>query len=357
MDFKTNKPKILVINKNQFGHHTDYYKFCEYLKDEFDITFLCFYLNYELLEMEGIEVVYVSYKGHYVLRGIMFLIIAIKKIFFHRGLVFINYFEKCELLKKIFPNKKMILDIRTLAVNNDPVVRKREDESLKEACNIFDYVTIISEGLQEKLKLSASKCSVIPLGSDCISNCDKVFINLKLLYVGTLSGRNISQTILGLKIFINNNPKVKITYDIIGDGFDFETINNLVIDLNLGKIVKMHGRIPHFKLKPFFDNSNVGVSYVPITDYYQYQPPTKTYEYINSGMACVATNTFENQKIINSQNGVLCNDSPESFALSIEYISQNLNFYNSKTIKNTLLNNNWFTIVDQSLKPVLNNFF
>ena len=36
------KSKIVIINKTQFGYHTDYYKYCEYLKDDYDITFLCF---------------------------------------------------------------------------------------------------------------------------------------------------------------------------------------------------------------------------------------------------------------------------------------------------------------------------
>jgi hypothetical protein len=36
------KKKLLIINKIQFGYHTDTFKYCQYLKDEFDITYICF---------------------------------------------------------------------------------------------------------------------------------------------------------------------------------------------------------------------------------------------------------------------------------------------------------------------------
>jgi len=42
--------------------------------------------------------------------------------------------------------------------------------------------------------------------------------------------------------------------------------------------------------------------------YYDCQPATKTFEYILSGMVCIATSTYENKKLINNINGVLCND-------------------------------------------------
>ena len=106
---------------------------------------------------------------------------------------------------------------------------------------------------------------------------------IKLLYVGTLNGRNINQTIFGLSLFLENNPEIKnITYDIIGDGDknELSDFKVLIQQNNLNNIITLHGRIPHFQLKPFFDSCTVGLSYVPMTEYYEHQPVTKTYEYI-----------------------------------------------------------------------------
>ena len=73
----------------------------------------------------------------------------------------------------------------------------------------------------------------------------------------------------------------------------------------LENVCTTHGRIDYYKLKPFFDKCNVGVSYIPIRDYYQYQPPTKTFEYGLSGLVTIATETKSNQEVINNCNGIL----------------------------------------------------
>src|SRR5690606_2773135 len=170
----------------------------------------------------------------------------------------------------------------------------------------------------------------------------------------TLNGRNIDQTILGLSNFMKKHPNMKISYDIIGDGNELTQLTQLINDLELASIVKLHGRIPHIKLKPFFDNSNIGVSYIPITEYYEFQPPTKTFEYIMSGLPCIATRTNENKHLITHENGVLCNDTPESFANALETIDERSALYNSDRIRESLKEYSWKNIVDNKLKPLLN---
>ena len=111
--------------------------------------------------------------------------------------------------------------------------------------------------------------------------------------------------------------------------------------------------LPHFELQPFFDSCNIGISYVPVTDYYNHQPVTKTYEYIMSGLVCLGTGTYENEIVINENNGVLCADNPESFARALKKISMNRGKYISTTIRNTIKNHTWESIVKTKLLPVL----
>ena len=114
--------------------------------------------------------------------------------------------------------------------------------------------------------------------------------------------------------------------------------------------MKYVGRKEYNELQPFFETHNIGVSYIPITEYFQYQPPTKTYEYIRNGLVCIATNTFENQKVINRSNGVLINEGKQSFCEGLEHIYQNFDEYNSKNISKAAAKYSWDNIINNILK-------
>lgn len=353
------KKKLLFINKSQFGYHTDYYKFCEHLRDQFDITFLCFDSGLKKLEIEGVVVKYVPHKGIKLLRGIRFVLLALLTIARFKGLIFIHYFENCQLLKQVYPRKKMILDIRTLTVGRTAYYRTKHNNKIKKATTYFDHVTIISEGLREKINLDKNKSSIVPLGADIISKGDKLFEKeIRLLYVGTLNGRKIHDTISGLDLFLKRKPEItNISYDIVGDGKELNILKNVVAKKRLVKNVNIHGRIPHFEIKPFFEKCNIGVSYVPATDYYEHQPATKTYEYILAGMTCIATNTYENRKVIIKGNGVLCEDNPESFANALEEVTERFKQYKSETIRDSLSEYTWENIVKRCLSPLLKKLY
>ena len=51
-----------------------------------------------------------------------------------------------------------------------------------------------------------------------------------------------------------------------------------------------------------------------MTKFYDIQTPTKTFEYIISGLFCIATNTTANKNLINKDNGILCDDNATSFS-------------------------------------------
>ena len=54
------KERLLIINKEQFGSLTDSYKWCQYLRDDYDITFICFDSGRDKLSQDGVIVKYVS---------------------------------------------------------------------------------------------------------------------------------------------------------------------------------------------------------------------------------------------------------------------------------------------------------
>ena len=93
-----------------------------------------------------------------------------------------------------------------------------------------------------------------------------------------------------------------------------------------------------------YEESNIGVSYVPITSYYNYQPVTKTFEYLMSGLPVIATATYENKLIINQSNGILIEDNPKSFCEGLIQMHQLLHNYDDISIKQEMKEYQWKNI-------------
>jgi hypothetical protein len=353
--------KLLIINRAQFGYHIDSYKYCQYLKDQFEVTYICFDSGKDKVEESGVNIIYVPYNKSFIKKGISFIQACRGQIKNNTyDIVFIVYFLMSSFIKIGFKKENFILDIRTGSVNQSSKKRFTEDTILKLESLFFKNITIISECLRKKLKLNGH---ILPLGSDPFSNNIKSYDNINLLYVGTLNGRDIYKTVLGLSDFLKqlkeDDISLKITYDIIGFGTtqDETILKNTIQEENLNDIVVFHGRKMHNELIPYFNKANIGVSYVPITEHYQCQPPTKTFEYINSGLYCIGTNTNENKNLINENNGILCNDSIESFSHALMTLINKKNIIDSLKVSKSLKQYYWKEIVEQNLLIYMESFF
>lgn len=346
--------RLLIVSKEQFGYLTDVYKWCEYLKDSYEITVLTFDDGKEKHMMDGVLTVYVPNARLRLLRGILFMIYSTLFILLSKGKIIVCFFKECILFKKLMPWKHLILDVRTMEVLPDRHKRESSDRLLKECCLVYDFITVISEGLRNKLSLSLEKSAILPLGADVMSSTSKEFDYPRLLYVGTLFNRHIEITLEGLAKALSSSP-FDVHYDIIGDGKngELQLLKEKISELSLEPYVTLHGYISHDKIKPFFEKCNIGVSFVPITDYYDFQPPTKTFEYIMSGMFTIATSTSANQDIITDVSGTLINDDSDSFASVLLEIKDRLHSFNEDLIRDTLKSCTWQNIVEKELKPIL----
>ena len=345
--------RLLIISKNQFGYLTDVYKWAEYLRGSYDVSVVCFDYNYPKQYLDNVNVHYISNKGGFSLRGVRFILLSVFYALFHSGNIIVVYFEHCEILKRILFWKKMQLDIRTLSVSDNGSVRDKYDERLKNACSCFDVISVISQGVANKLNLEVP-CHILPLGADEISKSIKELNDLHLIYVGTFHNRRIHDTIEGLYLFLKKHP-IDIKYDIIGDGSneDLTKLQGVIEKYDLGNNVRLCGRVPHSDLARYFDEANIGVSYVPLTSYFEHQPPTKTFEYILSGLFCIGTRTLANTEYITPKNGILIYDTPESFADSLIYIYENKDRISLKEIRISLKDYLWPNIVNVYLLPLL----
>jgi glycosyltransferase involved in cell wall biosynthesis len=350
------KKKFLFISQSQFGHLVDYYQYVLILNDEFDITYLCWDYNLPKIENDSIKCIYIARNGNIITRNLRFIKAAFSVLkdqsFNH---IYINYFRGSSLLALFSKSKnKMFIDIRSAGVMPSKIKRYIYDKFMTFECRFFKNICVVSEGVKRRLNLP-KKSLVIPLGANKITVSRNQMEGLYLLYVGTFINRNIHQTVVGIKLFHDSNPTIPISYTIIGSGdTECETIiKNTIASNQLENIVTLVGYVQNDQLNSFYANSNIGISYVPITDYFNHQPVTKTFEYLMCGLPVLASGTIENKLIINKDNGIIINDNPISFAEGLEEMSKLMNVYKEEIIMHSVENYEWIKIVENLKRQIL----
>ena len=108
------KPKLLFIYPNQFGYHTDSYKYCEYLQKSFDIIYICFDQGFERLEFPNVKVVYMPYNTGKFKRLLHFYCCLITLTWREKiDIIFTIRFKYCFIIGLFARSKVKILDYRS----------------------------------------------------------------------------------------------------------------------------------------------------------------------------------------------------------------------------------------------------
>ena len=347
--------KILIVAPYQFGELSDCYYWAKYaVEDGWNVTYLGYRYNQRKMKerkCKGVKVVSVYHFNNRILLGICFFAKLIFEIIFHNhNNIIVCKFPHVEKLVRIFPKRRIILDIRTLSVSSNDQERKTADDNTRRVALHFSKCSVISEGVKNKLNIDAT---VLPLGAECISNTSKDFSSLKLFYIGTFDNRKLSIFLQGLSLF-NKAYSIPFTFDIVGGGnkTEEESIKSIIQSEGLNNVT-LHGVLTHDEAKKFFDECNVGVCYVPMTEYYEHQPPTKLYEYLLSGMVCIATNTTSNKQVMTKDLGVLINDDAQSVCDGLYKLFLHRTEYSSKYILEVTKKYHWKQIVKNSFIKLL----
>lgn len=340
---------LLLINQKQFGYHSDTFYYCKYLRHIYDITFLCWDYDKPKISLDGVRVRYVSRRGNLALRNLRFIMAAIRETRYPYPVHMVKYFRGCSLLKLIYPTRAFLVDIRSAAVGANAVKRIAYNLGIRIETALFKEVSVISKGLAQKLGL-AKRAFILPLGADMISMAKKRFLAMHLLYVGTLHNRNIHQALEGfIKFYRSHHRQIDLKFTIVGSGYGDEEaqLRRIALEEKCEGAVDITGQIPHTGLGQYFDSHNIGVSYIPKTDYFDFQPPTKTFEYLLSGMPVLATDTFENRAVVNHSNGILIHDSAADFYEGLVRLHQGLSTYDSNAIRFNARMYTWDKIASQ----------
>lgn len=340
--------KILIVCQKQFGHHIDSFQYCRYLSQNHSVQYLCWDTNQTKQVLDGVRVIYLKRKGNIVFRNLWFIAALISFLNANPvNVCFIKYFNGCFLIKLFCPRIRFVFDIRSGFVSENKLLRLLYDGTMRLESIFFRHVTVITRSLARKLRLE-SKAKILPLGSLSITEQVKSFDSLNLIYVGTLSKRNIEKTITGFANFLKTTRQPEnCSYTIIGSGYKGEEdqLRALAAKYGIESQVKVTGYLPFTELEGYFVKANIGVSFIPITPYFDVQPPTKTFDYLLSGMAVIGTATTENKLYINDSNGVLIDDTAESFKDGIHYIQGKTSEFSSERIRKNARQFHWQHIV------------
>lgn len=345
-------PKLLIVDQKQFGYHNSTYYMVKYLQNRYNITYFGWNNSLPNLEAGNSKVIHLTKSGILPLRFLTFLKCLILEIkTFSPDILFLNYFHGVFLLRILFPRKLMMLDIRTGSVKKTFLQRLFSDSMLRFDAIFFKNITIISESLAKRLNIHQSRYFVLPLGAEIISSMAKQFDSIDLLYVGTMNNRRIEDTINGFLLFRQKFPGARASYHIIGGGKAkyMSIVQKSIQDGKNSDLIYYHGIVPHDQLKSYFDQCNVGVSYIPKNKYFDCQPPTKTIEFLMSGMVVIGTSTYENCQLLSEKNSVLINDDALSFAGGLEKLYLNRKNFFSDDIRSEALIHKWENIISGKL--------
>jgi hypothetical protein len=354
------KKQLLLISPDQFGYHTDDYYRAFYARNDFEVHVLCYDHGKKKIALSDVTVHYITY-GHNRLINEINLFKNIRKIVENSNIriAYTRFFVSCALIK-IFNNCGKIywiLDIRTGAVSSSFSKRYIYNKLIKLSSKFFRKITVISDNLAKKLRIK--NYSVVPLGGQPLVNEDEIMApinNMNFIYVGIFDGRRIPDIILAYcRFYRKYSDLISTKLTIIGysNNSNEETKIKNLIQNNQDVSIDYTGRVLNMELKKYFIESNIGISYVPITTWFDVQPPTKTFEYIVNGLICLATNTIENRKVITESNGVLVQDDEDSaFRGMCEIFELRLNYNRHKIMRESKIYS-WENIYKNSLYRIM----
>jgi glycosyltransferase involved in cell wall biosynthesis len=247
------------------------------------------------------------------------------------------------IYKFLFPKKIFFIQLFTPAVTGKKWRRNLLNYILGINLRFFNHIGSGTDDNIAAFRLSKKKITFTDPGYNDYGYQQKSFKHMNLVYLGTLQGRRVEDTIAGLKLFWDKMHQVltergiNISYDIIGGGKAAEVgaLKDAINQTGLNETVTYHGYLDDKSVMEVFKKVNIGIAYLPKTDFYVNLPSTKIIEYFLSGMAVISVDTNYAKSILNPEYGTLCTDTPQSFALALEMMVEKLTHLNSQEIRNS----------------------
>jgi glycosyltransferase involved in cell wall biosynthesis len=346
--------RLLIASFEQFGYHTDSYEYCRHLGDRFLITYLCPDQGLPRKDLVDVEVLYLEQLPFGKVE--LGLLLEAHRLLRRRnfGVAFLRRTKFSSLLRLSHPRTPMVFDIRSGSIEENGFRRMVENTLLRANAMFFSNITVISKGVARQLGLP-QRAHVLPLGADPQPlTQDPCRDALRLIYVGTFKNRHLERTVEGLGEFVREaDTDLPVHYTLVGFGSDEErvAIRNAARATGLGDRVSLHERVDRADLPSLLSEHNIGVAFTPQVPWFEHQPSTKLFEYLQAGLLCIATDNAANREMLSSLNGVLVPDSAAGFRRGLEQLVSKLPEWHPETVAATVRGHTWESIVATNLAP------
>ncbi len=346
--------QFLLVTRDQFGYHVDPCAYARELTRHAAVTYFCWDYGRPRVEVPGVRVIYSSREGNVVERNLRFLRELMKLVGkFDRSLLF--YFPGVSLVHLRAGQDRLVCDVRTGNVGASDLRRYVFDKLLRLELLTFRHRSFISEGLGRRFGFRYF--NVLPLGATLTRTHTRDYASFHLLYVGTFSSRRLEEALRGFGQFrAEVGDEFPCRFTLVGSGTaeEEQRLRDTALELNLpDDALTFAGYVRRDHLAPYFRDANVGVSYVPITPYFDHQPVTKTYEYLLAGLPVIGTATSGQHSVITPENGVLIQDDPAAFAAGLHRLYHHRHGFSGTAIQQEALRYTYRNIVDHRLVPYL----
>lgn len=327
------KKKILIVNKSILGiNHfkaTLNYKLTTELEKYYDIEYLMFlqpkhYFEFDKFSKKSGKLIKLKYNSE------GFVYKTINSFSIIRSVCKELVATNCDLVWMsitsnildvfsfifvfFFDREKIILQLFTPSISKSAFERNVLDYLIALNLKIFPKLAGKNDKLIIRYRLKRRELVDVKLGMFDYGFQERDYAKIKLVYVGTFVGRDVHKTVEAVARY-NKKFTSKISYDIIGKGSkeDKLKIENVIRSFNMNKYIKMHGVVSNEELLNFLKINNVGVAFVPLKEFFNDVKVTKTIEYLLTGMPVIATKNTYNLVHVNNSNGILVDDTIESF--------------------------------------------
>lgn len=279
------------------------------------------------------------------------------------NIVHTYFFRGCGVLPLLCPNKKIkfLLDIRSGNIRGGIISNLANLVTKLESFG-FDAVSTLDENLTKRIfgKSKREKYFIFPMGVDLNLFKKKISSEIKdklclrpndsiILYCGHTSPlRKLHIVIEGFYNALKKRQNLKLMF--IGDGPDTPRLRKIAESLGIAERVLFTGFIKYEDVPSYLSAGDIAVSFVPITQEFDIQPPTKTLEYLACGLPTIATDTKGNRRFIkNRYNGLLIKDNASSLERAI------IELLDNHKLRETIISNSGNFLSEYDWKNIVKN--
>lgn len=186
--------------------------------------------------------------------------------------------------------QSICLDVRTSSVQPSRIKRSVSNQILKFTAQFFDDVLVISHSVAKRL--GVKKYKKLPFGFRGVSQKRKKLdltdgaSILKCVYVGTVNRP-------GLVEFFDSLTRTCFanSVNLLIDVYTENTEANLLKRIEEISSTRICGKLKRDDFQHILSNYHIGLSPLPDSDLYDYQPHTKIFEYLECGLPYVTKRT------------------------------------------------------------------